>query len=526
MKFADSNVAQFCKSNAGLQGVFSCLGLEISVTALLYCLHVAVLLLLAHCSFCLPLKAAQRPSAEDPYYQIITLPIPPGIVLEAGALQLLPDGKLASATRIGEIYLIEGAFENPPAHLKFHLFSSGLHEVLGLAYRDGWIYCTQRGEVTRMKDLDGDGRADVFETVNDEWGLSGDYHEYAFGSHFAKDGNIWVVLCLTGSFTSETNYRGWCLRVSPDGKMMPTCSGIRSPGGIGTNDLGDMFYTDNQGPWNGACSLKHLAPGDFEGHPEGNKWYKLTDAIGPRPQNPQSGSRMSIEAKKIPQLKPPAVYFPYPKMGQSASGIACDYTGGKFGPFQNQIFVGDQTHSTVMRVDLEKVRGRYQGACFMLRQGFDSGNLALEMAPDGSLFVQGTDRGWGARGGKPYALQRLVWTGQTPFEVREMRARPDGFELTFTEPVDPATASSPGSYKMETYTYIYQASYGSPEVDKTTATIKTALVSKSGLNVRLVIDGLQEGHIHELDLSGVRSANAQPLLHKAAYYTLNYIPER
>src|ERR1051326_855251 len=199
---------------------------------------------------------------------------------------------------------------------------------------------------------------------------------------------------------------------------------------------------------------------------------------------------------------------------------------GNFGPFQNQIFVGDQTHSTVMRVDLEKVRGRYQGACFMLRQGFDSGNLALEMAPDGSLFVQGTDRGWGARGGKPYALQRLVGTGQTPFEVREMRASPDGFELTFTEPVDPATASSPGSYKMETYTYIYQASYGSPEVDKTPATIKTALVSKSGLNVRLVIDGLQEGHIHELDLSGVRSANAQPLLHKAAYYTLNYIPER
>jgi glucose/arabinose dehydrogenase len=472
----------------------------------------------------LPLRAANKSSPEDPYYQIITLPIPPGIVLEAGALQLLPDGKLASATRRGDIYLIEGAFENPPAHLKFQHFASGLHEVLGLAWRDGWLYCTQRGEVTRMKDLDGDGRADVFETVNDDWGLSGDYHEYAFGSHFAKDGNIWLVLCLTGSFTSEAAYRGWCLRVSPDGKMIPTCSGIRSPGGIGTNDLGDMFFTDNQGPWNGACSLKHLAPGDFEGHPDGNKWFKLTEAAGPRPQTPLSGSRMFIEAKKIPQLKPPAVYFPYPKMGQSASGIACDYTGGKFGPFPGQLFVGDQTHSTVMRVYLEKVKGRYQGACFMFRQGFDSGNLALEMAPDGSLFVQGTDRGWGARGGKPFALQRLVWTGRLPFEVREMRARPDGFELTFTEPVDQATAGSTGSYKMETYTYIYQASYGSPEVDKTTPAITSAEVAKDGLSVRLKVDGLVEGHIHELDLSGVRSATGQPLLHKTAYYTLNYLP--
>jgi hypothetical protein len=420
--------------------------------------------------------------------------------------------------------MIEGAFEDPPSHLKFTHFASGLHEVLGLAYRDGWLYCTQRGEVTRMKDLDGDNRADMFETVNDGWGLSGDYHEYAFGSHFDKEGYIWVVLCLTGSFTSDIEYRGWCLRVSPDGKMIPTCSGLRSPGGVGTNCLGDMFYTDNQGPWNGACSLKHLAPGDFEGHPEGNKWYKLTDALGPQPETPASGSRMSIESKKIPQLKPPAVYFPYPKMGQSAAGIACDYTGGKFGPFKDQLFVGDQTHSTVMRVTLEKVNGRYQGACYMLKRGFDSGSLALEMAPDGSLFVQGTERGWGARGGKPFALQRLVWTGETPFEVQEMRAKPDGFELTFTEPVDASTASSPSSYAMETYTYIYQATYGSPEVDRTTPTLKSATVGKDGLSVRLVVDGLEPGHVHELHLPGVRSAKGEPLLHDAAYYTLNSIP--
>src|SRR4051812_38915229 len=179
---------------------------------------------------------------------------------------------------------------------------------------------------------------------------------------------------------------------------------------------------------------------------------------------------MYVEAKKIPQLKPPAVYFPYPKMGQSASGIACDVRG-KFGPFTNQLFVGDQTHSTVMRVYLEKVNGRYQGALFPFRQGFGSGCLAEEFAPDGSLFVYGTDRGWGSRGGKPFALQRLVWSGTVPFEVHEMHARPDGFEFTFTQPVDPATVENPDSWTAETYTYIFQASYGSPEVDRTKPTI-------------------------------------------------------
>src|SRR5947209_12257822 len=163
----------------------------------------------------------------------------------------MPHHRLDSATRLVEIYSITGASDDPPARVQFHQSASLYHEVLGLAYRDGWLYCTQRGEVTRMKDLNGDGRADFFETVADPWGLSGDYHEYAFGSKFDKDGYMWAVLCLTGSFTSDTEYRGWCFRVSADGKqVIPTASGIRSPGGIGTNALGDMFFTDNQGPWN------------------------------------------------------------------------------------------------------------------------------------------------------------------------------------------------------------------------------------------------------------------------------------
>jgi glucose/arabinose dehydrogenase len=469
-------------------------------------------------------QAADSTSAESRFYQLVKIPIPTGIVLEAGALQVMPTGQLAVSTRIGDIYMIDRAFENPPNNVQFHPFASGLHEVLGLALRDGWLYATQRGEVTRMKDLNGDGRADLFETVSDDWGITGDYHEYAFGSKFDRDGNIWVVLCLTGSFTSETEFRGWCLRISPDGKVTPTCSGLRSPGGIGTNSVGDMFYTDNQGPWNGACALKHLKPGAFVGNPSGNGWYKLTDALGQRPADPQSGSRMHIEAKKIPELIPPAILFPYNKMGQSAAGIVCDTTGGKFGPFQNQLFVSDQTHSTVMRVYLEKVNGRYQGACFPFRQGFGSGSLALEFGPDASLIVYGTDRGWGARGGKPFALERLVWTGATPFEIHEMRAKSNGFELTFTQAVDPATAGSPASYKLETYTYIYQSNYGSPEVDKTTPVIKSITVAKDGRSARLVVDGLQEGHVHEMHLPGIRSASGEPLVHPTAYYTMNYIP--
>src|SRR5438045_7238397 len=180
-------------------------------------LHLLIALLLAAV---FPSEAANKKSgassAEAEYYKMTTIPIPQGVVLEAGALQVLPGNKLASSTRLGDIYTIEGAFGSPLGEVKFTKFASGLHEVLGLAYKDGWLYCTQRGEVSRMKDLNGDGRADLFETVCDGWGIGGDYHEYAFGSKFDKEGSIWVVLCLTGSFTSQNPYRGWCLRVAAD----------------------------------------------------------------------------------------------------------------------------------------------------------------------------------------------------------------------------------------------------------------------------------------------------------------------
>ncbi|WP_435010609.1 PQQ-dependent sugar dehydrogenase [Tundrisphaera lichenicola] len=466
-----------------------------------------------------------KPTEED-YYKILTFEPPADVVLEVGALEWMPTGKLAVSTRRGEIYLVENPLAADPAkESKFVRFAHGLHEVLGLAYRDGWLYVTQRCEVSRIKDSDGDGAADQFETVSDGWGIDGNYHEYAFGSKFDRDGNLWVALCLTGSFTSENKFRGWALRVSPDGKVTPTCSGLRSPGGLGMNAEGDVFYTENQGPWNGACSLKHLKPGSFQGNPSGNKWYEDAPELGKRPEDPRSGSRMSVEADRIPVLLPPAVYFPYPKMGQSSSGIACDQTGGKFGVFGKQMFVGDQSSSFIMRVSLEKVDGKYQGACLPFRSGFASGVLPMLFAPDGSMIVGGTNRGWGSRGQRPFSLERMVWTGKVPFEIRDIHAKPDGFELTFTKMVDPGTAADPASYKVSTHTYIYQSSYGSPEVDPTECKVEKVTVGNDGMSVRLVVGPLQRGHVHTINLAGVRSAEALPLLHSEGYYTLNEIPK-
>ena len=107
-----------------------------------------------------------------------------------------------------------------------------------------------------------------------------------------------------------------------------------------------------------------------------------------------------------------------------------------------------------------------------------------------------------------------------------MRAKPDGFELTFTEPVDAKTTANPASYSMKSYTTIFQSSYGSPKVDESNPVIKSVTLAPDKLSARLVIEGIVPGNIHELHAAGIRSAKDHALLHNAAYYTLNNIPSK
>lgn len=462
---------------------------------------------------------------ESDYYTITTFDTPKETALEVGSIELLPGNKLALGTRRGEIWTVSNANGSDVDKVQYQLLASGQHEVLGLAYKDGWLYATNRYEVLRIKDEDGDGRGDIFQTVSDKWGVSGDYHEYAFGSRFDKAGDLWVTLCLTGSFNSDTTFRGWALRIKPDGTMVPTCSGIRSPGGIGFDADGEVYYTDNQGPWHGSCTLQHLIPGTFQGHPGGNKWYDLAPNMGPRPVDPNDKSRMVTERARVKELVPPAVYMVHGKIGNSSSFIVCDLSNGKFGPFQKQLFIADQSHSNVSRVYLETVNGVKQGVVIPFLKGFKSGLIGGRMNDQGQLFAGGSDRGWGARGGKPFSFERVDWTGKVPFEIHEMHAKPDGFELTFTQPVDPAVAGNPASYSMREFTYIYRAEYGSPEVDDVLPKITQAVVAPDKKSVRLTLDKLTKGHIHELHLDGVKSSEGMPLLHSVAYYTLNEIPK-
>lgn len=462
---------------------------------------------------------------EAKYYPIVSIPIPIAVPMRPGGLEILPDGRLAVGTRRGDIYVIKGAFDSPP-NPEYRLFASGQDEIFSLSWKDGAMTATSWAEVTRISDVDGDGIADRYDTLSNNWGYA-EGHEFAFASKHDPDGNIWVALGLSGSYESHNLFRGWAVKVTPAGKMIPVCSGLRSPGGVGANAEGAMFVIESQGPWNGCCSLKHLKEGGFLGHPASYNWYQYAPGVKAPEFKPNSDSRLGIEKKRVKELVPPAVRFPYIKMGRSISGFRLNRTGGRFGPFENQLFLGDYSLSLVMRATTEQINGVWQGACYPFREGLATGIMNVEFTPQGQLIAGGftTNSQWPVRGSEPFALQRIDWNGVVPFEIREINIRRDGFLITFTKPVDTREAAKPDNYRITTYTHIYHAGYGSPEVDQTTPTVTSAVLSADGLSVHVHLDKITEDHIHDFDLSRIIAQDGGRLLHHKAYYTVNEIPK-
>jgi cytochrome c551/c552 len=497
--------------------------------------------------------AAATPKEED-YYKIITLPTPEGILLEVGGITTLLDGRIMLCTRRGDVWLIENASMENDSKPVYKLFASGLHEPLGLAYKDNAVYIAQRGELTKLVDKDGDDVADSYQTVY-AWPISGHYHEYTFGPKIAPDGSMFVSCNVAFGDEewwrgeSRVPWRGWTIRITPDGKMEPWATGMRSPCGLGMID-GELFYDDNQGDYMGSGGIWHLKKGVFTGHPAGLRWtgmpsspVKLTaaqfnakvdprqtrkDGVAVKPENivnePNPNLLYAVK-QSLPEVQTPAVWLPHGVLGISNAEIIKDETKGGFGPFAGQIFVGDQGQSKIMRVDMEKINGEFQGVAFDFRSGFESGVLRMSFAHDGSLFAGLTNRGWGSAGSTNAGLQRLVWTGKTPMEMKTVHAMPDGFEIEFTLPVDKASAEDLSSFAARSYIYKYHPVYGSPTINEEKLNIKGVKVSDDGLKVRLLVDNLRPYYLHELSVPGIRSKEgAQPLLHAKAYYTLNNIP--
>ena len=410
-------------------------------------------------------------------------------------------------------------------------FAHGLHEPMGLLAGPGFAVVSQRPEVTRLVDEDGDGTADRYETICDQIAMEANFHQYNYGLVKGKiAGNLHGILSCSGlskpdgspasaNGFSPIPYRMWSYQITPSGEFRPWSSGLRTANGIGKSPQGELFAADNQGDWVATSMLHHLEEGDFHGHPAALRW----DQNFPYSQDPKSAPIDLLEKMR----KPPAVHFPHGELANSPGSPVWDTTGGKFGPFAGQMFIGDIVHPRIIRVALEKVNGQYQGACFSFyhAEGLKAGICRLAFSSAGELIIGRAGEGNWARGKPDSGLQKIAYSGTTPFEIHRIELQNDGFLFHFTQPVNQVIKLDPKNFGVQSYHYPYGPNYGYPKTDIQKIVPTRVEQSLDGSTIRVMIPNLEERKIYQFNLPELKDPDGKSLRNPVAYYTLNELLE-
>lgn len=431
-----------------------------------------------------------------------------GLTPAVGGLDFNSKGDLYVSTwdSLGQVFVLKNAVSGDTNKITVKRIATGLAEPLGLKVVADKVYVLQKQELTELVDLDGDEVTDEYRTICNAWGVTGNFHEFAFGLAY-QDGFFYAALAIGimpggKSMNPQNKDRGKVIKISPDGRYEVVARGLRTPNTIGVGVDRELFVADNQGDWLPACKLMHIKKGAFYGN-------------------------NSVEPEKYGKdaMTQPVAWFPQNEIGNSTSQPALL----NWGPYKNQMVVGDVHYGGLQRVFVEKVNGDYQGAAFRFTQGLEGGTNRVILGPDDALYIGmvGSNGNWGQYGKKWYGLQKLTYTAKPVFDMVSMSARDNGFEITFTEPLKTGLGQKAEDYEIMQWQYVPTMSYGGPKVNETTLPITHVVVSTDRKKVFLGVSGLKAGHVVYLhaNYDRVQSAEGRKLWTTEAWYTLNAIPE-
>jgi len=432
---------------------------------------------------------------------------PDDFLPKVGGMDFLDNGKLVISTwdATGSIFLLSNLDAEDPNDINVKKIAQGFAEPLGLKVVDNEIYILQKQELTKLVDLDGDEIADVYQTISNDWKTSANFHEFSFGLVY-QDGYFYANLATAivpggASVNPQIEDRGKVMKINAaTGQVEFIAHGLRTPNGIGIGVDKQIFVSDNQGDWLPASKIMHVKPG---------AWF---------------GSR-SVDFEGTANLKPllPVVWLPQDEIGNSPSTPMLLNDG----PYAGQMMHGDVTHGGLKRVFIEKVNGDYQGVVFRFIQGLEAGVNRMAYGPDGSIFVGGIGNpgNWAQTGKFWYGLQRLKYNGGPTFEMLAIRAKSNGIEIEFTEPLNEGDGWNASDYDVKQWRYVPTIDYGGPKVEEEDLRILSVNISEDHKRVFLELSGMKTDRVVYLHLlKHFVSVAGRQLWSTESWYTMNSIP--
>jgi len=373
-----------------------------------------------------------RPFAID----TIELPTenPWNALLFCGDHDFLPDGSALVCTMQGDVWHVSGleSGTNLPGVARWKRFASGLHHALGLVVSGDGIYVQGRDQITRLKDVNGDGEADFYECFSNAFETSSSGHDFICGLQRDQQGYF---------YTASSNQG--LVRISPDGEDATVlATGFRNPDGLGIGLDGSVTVSSSEGSWTPA-SMVCLVPA------------QESELASPPPHFGYGGPQNN---------QPPALPLVYlPRTIDNSSGGQTIVPLETWGPMQGQrlhFSFGMGTWFTVLQ---DEVNGQTQGAVLPMAGDFLSGvHRGRFSSTDKHLYVSG-QQGWGSYTSHDGCFQRIRYNGDafqiaTGFHIHE-----NGIKITFAQPVDPTMVTNITNHFAQCWNYRYSGAYGSPE---------------------------------------------------------------
>ena len=384
-------------------------------------------------------------------------------------VDFLPDGRVAVCTAHGDVWVV--TVDETAGTCSWRRFAAGLYQPMGLKVVDGQVHVLERGQLTRLHDRNGDGEADFYENVCNQWNCGGGEHSYDTCLETDPAGNFYFH--KTGD--THLSDGGCVMKIAKDGsKCEVFATGTRHPIGLGISPTGVVTGADQEGNWMPATRIDEYKKGGFYG--DFRAHHRATPPLTydpplcwlPRETDNSAGGQ---------------VWVPENTFGPLA-GLPLHFSYGRCKPF---VLLRDTTHSVT------------QGGAWDLGVTFLSGVCRGRFHPtDGHLYVCGLN-GWQTAAKADGCLQRLRYTGQPVHAVVGMKVVPDGVELTFSEPLDAASVAHLTGYKAAWWGYRWSKEYGSLRykvsdpnaVGQDAVPVTAAALLPDGKTVRLTLAGMR-----------------------------------
>lgn len=412
-------------------------------------------------------------------------------------VDFLKDGRVAVCTCHGDVWLV--TVDEKAATCSWQRFATGLYHPLGLKVVDEKVVVVERGQLTRLHDLNNDGEADFYECVNNDWHCSGGEHSYDTCLETDPQGNFYFF--KTGD--TDTPSGGTLIRVSKDGAKSETfCTGFRHPIGMGMSPTGVLTGADQEGNWMPATRIDQYTKGGFYGDMRAHhrevppKTFDAPLCWLPREVDNSAGGQ---------------VWVPKNTFGPLA-GLPLHFSYGRCRPF------------VLLRQELSG--GGVQGGVAALGVQFLSGVCRGRFGPDGNLYVCGLN-GWQTGAQADGCLQRVRYTGR-PLDVpTALEVKGDTIRLTFSRPLDAGTVNPTDHFRCAWWNYHWSGDYGSkrwkisnPSAEgQDEVLVRAAKLLPDGRTVELTFDALKP--VMQMQVGyNIKGADGAPVV-GSVYLTIN-----